>query len=463
MTIATIRARSVTAHDRLDAHFFTAPGVAVGEMLAMLEATGTDTVRLGDIARVWDPPRFARAWAAPAEPGIAYLRPYEVFDFLPATNDRLSLHRNDGVEALRPSPGTLLQTCSGRNLGPCTFADSYIAQFALSHDMIRIEIADPRMRGYVLAFMRTPTGQALLRRGKSGSVIDHLTTADVAALPVPLLPDDIRDLIANQIDRSVAAAAQGREEIAQLLDAQDKAFPMPDIPAGLKDGWTLRATSAGGRLDAAYHHPLIVEARTQLVAAGGTRCGDSATASLPVRYKRYYVSSDHGRPILSGRQILQLEPVNLRYVSDRSFREPDKYVIRSGMTIFGADGRAEGSQGAAALVTPDRSGWLASNHVMRLTPHPRVRPGALWLAISSRQVRAQINSLSFGSVVDQTNPDDVEEIILPPVGAPAAERAESAWKLLSDAGKTARDATSLLEAQLIARSERSSHLHERIM
>lgn len=164
------------------------------------------------------------------------------------------------------------------------------------------------------------------------------------------------------------------------------------------------------------------------------------------------MSGSFGRPILSGRQILQLEPVNLRHVSDRSFRDPDKYVIRSGMTIFGADGRAEGSQGAAALVTQDRSEWLASNHVMRLIPRPGVRPGAVWLATAARQSKAQINALSFGSVVDQVNPEDAERIVVPAISDSDATEAEAAWALFGNAANLMDEAVALLEARLAAPS-----------
>jgi hypothetical protein len=452
MNITTTRNRSVLANDRLDAYFFTAPGVAASERIAMLQATGMDTVRLGDVGRIWMPQRFARAWASPAEPGIPYLRPYDVFDYLPIATDYISIDRHSGADEVRPAPGSLLQTRSGRNLGPCTYADDYITQFALSDDMIRIEISDLDTRAYALAFLRTPTGQALLRRGKSGSVIDHLTTTDVAAIPIPLLPLDTRLPIVERVVRSVAAAASARIQLAALLAAQADDLPLPSRDGTLQGGWTLTAGAVRNRLDAAFYDPLVAAARSQIRAAGGTRCGDVAEASLPVRYKRYYVFGGHGRPILSGRQILQLEPVNLRHVSDRSFREPEKYVIRSGMTIFGADGRAEGSQGAAALVTSDRSEWLASNHVMRLTPRADVRPGALWLAITARQSRIQINALSFGSVVDQVNPGDVEDILLPHVDETASQKAEDAWQLFSEAASAMREAVSLLETALVTHS-----------
>jgi hypothetical protein len=452
MNITSVRARSITANDRLDAHYFTAPGVAATERLTMLEVAGMETVHLGELGRVWDPPRFARAWAASAEEGIPYLRPYDVFDYLPTATDRLSATRNPGVNGLRVPEGTLLQTCSGRNLGPCAYADEHIARFALSHDMIRIEVPDETIRAYVLVFLKTPTGRALLRRGKSGSVIDHLTTADIAATPVPMLPSEMRTEIVEMARRSIRVAAEARARLGSLLAAQEAHLPQRDRSQALSSGWTMQTTGLHGRLDAAYYGPSVMTARAQLSAAGGVHCGDIAQASLPVRYKRYYVSGSFGRPILSGRQILQLEPVNLRHVSDRSFRDPDKYVIRSGMTIFGADGRAEGSQGAAALVTKDRSEWLASNHVMRLTPRSGVRPGAVWLAIAARQSKAQINALSFGSVVDQVNPEDVERIVVPTVSESDASEAEAAWELFGNAATWIDEAVSLLEAQLSAYS-----------
>lgn len=122
------------------------------------------------------------------------------------------------------------------------------------------------------------------------------------------------------------------------------------------------------------------------------------------------------------------------------------------MTIFGADGRAEGGQGTAALVTQDRSEWLASNHVMRLVPHSGVRSGAVWLAVAARQSKAQINALSFGSVVDQVNPDDVERIVVPIVSDHDAGEAEDAWRLFGNAATLMDEAVALLEDRLITQS-----------
>ncbi|MET8230815.1 hypothetical protein ABZS77_09080 [Micromonospora sp. NPDC005298] len=404
--------------------------------------------RVGEIASVWAPPRFARAFAAVSEPGLPYLRPYDSFEYLPVAADRLSLSRNDDLERLRPRVGTLLQTCSGRNLGPCAYVDEYLSQFALSHDMIRIEVADEELRMYLFAFLKTPTGQALLRRGKSGSVIDHLTVADVAGVTVPMVSGEVRQHVAQLMASGIQLAAEGRVRLTRLLAKQEESLPVLSRTKPPREGWTVRVADVGDRLDAAYYDPLVVAAREQLRTSSGLRCGDLAEALLPARYKRYYVAPDHGRPILSGRQLLQLEPVNLRHVSDRSFRDPAQYEISAGMTVFGAVGRSEGRQGTVALVTVDRDGWLASNDVMRLNPRPGVRPGALWLALAARQTRMQINALSFGSVIDHMNPWDVESLFVPRVEEADALEAEAGWRAFSQGAADTSAAVTLLEATL---------------
>jgi hypothetical protein len=445
VTLQTVRSRSVAAYERLDAHFFVSPGVAAAERIALIEAAGLPVKRLADLARVWDPSRFTRAWATPSEPGVPYLRPYDVFDILPAAAGRLSVQRTDGLERLRLQPGMILQTCSGRNLGPCAYVDQHLGQFALSHDMIRLQVQDEDLRYFLLTFLQTPIGQALLRRGKSGSVIDHLTVADVAAIPVPLLDEPERGRIAALARQAMAHVANARAGLTEALRQATATLPGPSAPAMGVRSWTVTSSNVGDRLDVAHHDPVVVAARQAARTAGGSRCRELATAHLPVRYKRVYVQGEHGRPILSGRQLLQVHPVNLRRASDRSFKVPADYELAPGMTIFGAVGRAEGRQGAPALVTEDRAGWLASNDVMRLRPRTGVDPVALWLAVATPYAQVQIKALSFGSVVDHMNPWDVEDIWLPPVPARAVATARQAWAALVQGRKGNEEAVARLE------------------
>lgn len=410
------------------------------------------------MASVWDPPRFARAYAAPAEPGVPYLRPYDVFDYLPDASDRLATLRNRDIDRLIIAEGDLLQTCSGRNLGPITIADETLAGLALSHDMIRISSRDSVTRAFLLVYLKSRYGQALLRRGRSGSVIDHITVPDVASLPIAIPDSSTFDEIVTRAEASVEQAAIARKVLRRLLAkyARDEALSSPQtardgqLTSATSDSnprgtsWTVRTPALPDRLDAGYHAPQVEGARMR-AAADGIRLGDLASAHLPVRYKRYYVAAEHGRPILSGRQLLQYEPVNLRYVSDRSFKDPTLYELSEGMTVFGAVGRAEGKQGAPALITAERSAWLASNDVMRLSPRAGVDPAGVWLAVASSEARVQINALSFGSVVDHMNPGDVEGIWVPRVDPADAAEAHDAWVRFSHAAMEMQHAVDLVE------------------
>ena len=123
-------------------------------------------------------------------------------------------------------------------------------------------------------------------------------------------------------------------------------------------------------------------------------------------------------------------------------------MVQAGMTIMAADGRAQGGQGSAALVTNERDGWLASEHVMRLTPRPGVRPGLVLLALAAAQSKVQINALSFGSVIDELNAPDVEGVIVPPIAEDLVPEAEEAWAEFAAASTTAGRAVATFEAAL---------------
>lgn len=442
----TVRASALRARGRLDARYFSNEGVAAYAKLDSLRSLGVELKQLGDLGSVWDPPRFARVWATQREEAIGYLRPYDVFEYLPLALQSLSTSRNTGIERLRVKAGQLLQTCSGRNLGPLTYADQHLAKFALSHDMIRIELPEEVDRFFVLAFLQSELGQALVRRDSSGSVISHLTVQDVERLQIPYLDEITRLSVARQMQNAAASRESARLSLSAAI--ADLEAAMPERRTDNRKSWTTRASRLQGRLDAAFYAPVVEQARRDVASAGGAPLNEIATASLLGRYKRYYVEPGHGRPIVSGRQILQTHPINLQYVSDRSFRDPDSYVVKYGTVIFGADGRAEGRQGWPALVTDERDGWLASNHVMRVHARDGVRPGAVWLALADARVQAQIKALSFGSVVDQTNPQDVECVVVPPVPEELADQAEAAWSALDEASETEKNAIGRLNTAI---------------
>lgn len=447
MIIAPTPSGTVRSSTRLDARYFAAPAVRIRTSLSGLE--DVELRKLGGpggYARVVAPGRFKRVYAVDEEDFVPYLRPYDVFDFLPPEADRLSASRTGNLADYLIREGDLLQTCSGRNLGPLAIADSYLARFALSHDMIRISIEDVTDRYYTLAFLRTPTGQHLLRGDLGGSVIDHITVDQVSAIDVPFLLS-MRHEIASLMRTAIRLREGARIRLHKLVDDFAAALPRCRPSPRLADGWTRHAAYLDGRLDAAYHDPSVESIRSALARSGGMNVADVAETFIPGRYRRYYVESEYGRPIVSGRQLLQTQPINLRHIAARSF-DFSIYELSENMLAFGAEGRAEERIAQPALITSERASWLANNHVMRVHPRPGVNSGWLYLAFAVPQVQGQVKACSCGSVVDAVNPNDLNRVILPPVDEERGAAALECWQDFGSANQLEAEAIATLEAAI---------------
>ncbi len=100
------------------------------------------------------------------------------------------------------------------------------------------------------------------------------------------------------------------------------------------------------------------------------------------------------------------------------------------------------------MITSDRDGWLANNHVGRIVSNEDVDPGWLYLALRSSGGQIQLKSLASGSVVDSTFPSDMESVILPPPDSVDGEAIRQAWEKFALAQRCEHHALSLVEQSL---------------
>ena len=452
MRVETVSAVSLTTHARLDSRYFLAPGIKARERVARAKARGVPCVPLGGpdgIARIWQPTRFTKVEASPRESQIGYLRPYDVFEYLPRAADFVSVKRSGDIERSKLKRGMLVQSCSGRNLGPAVFVDDYLAKFVIGSDMIRLEIDDHDLRCYVLAYLQSETGQQLLTQGKTGSVIDHLSKAHIAGIEIPLFDHDARAAITHNMGEAIRLREEARLTLDAALTRYEESLPKPKRTKPEKEGWTVRAKQLTARLDAASYDPLVATVRKRLASLGGAPVASVASVLKPIGwYKTVYVDAAHGQPVLSGTQLLQLRPINLGYMSARAFKNPFSYKVQTGWLAYQADGRAEDALGLPVMITSDRDGWLASGHVGRLVSNPDVDAGWLYLAVKSWLAQIQIKSLASGSVVDSTFPWDMEGVILPPPDSVDGKAIREAWEKFARAQHSEDHALSLVEQSL---------------
>jgi hypothetical protein len=451
MISRSVRASSIRLNRRLDPKYFLSAGTQAAERMAVAAAAGAQLITIGGkngLGDVTAPGRFKRAYAAKGEDGIPYLRPYDVFDYVPIAADYLSPSRSDNIAELMAPPGALLQTCSGRNLGPALAVDAHLERFALSHDLIRIMIENEAERHYVLAFLATTTGQALVRRDKTGSVIDHLSVSHIADVSVPFFEDGIRHEAADKMGRAVRLREEARVNLANIVDTLQNDLPSIDRQEERRRGWSVSARTIGTRIDAAFHDPTLARVQQDLLDMGGQTLDEVAEVRKPGgRYKTFYVDSSHGRPLLSGRQVLQYWPVNLQYISLRSL-DPSRYELHKSWIAFQADGRSEERLGVPVLIEPGRNEWLASGHVGRFIPRQGVDAGWLYAACATQQVQLQIKALACGSVVDALYEDDLKQVVLPPPGGVDGKAVMTSWRKFTWASEVQAEAESCIEGEL---------------
>jgi len=434
---AILKQSVVLPRGRLDSKYFLSDGM---NAILQLEAAQRQGIKLevlgGDkgIAKCWHPNRFKMIHAGKKEDKIPYLRPYDIFNYLPITASLLSKSKIKNLSTYEIRPEMILQTMSGRNLGPLSSADSYISKFIIGSDMIRIEIDDEIERYYVLTYLKSRLGQALLKQDKTGSIIDHLSPAQLENKLIPRFGNNEERIISKKMKKSVMIREKARETIQSILEAYENQLPSIPRELPLKEGWTVQAKDLHGRLDVAPHNPVLEKVRRKLQKIGGEQLKKFSKANKPAgRYKTKYVEQRYGTPILSGGQILQATPINLQYIIKDVLSDPARYTLHSGYIVFQADGRAEDGLAIPVMINSERNGWLASGHVCRLNPKKTVDRGWFYLAIRSYHTQIQLRALACGSVVDALYEKDIESVVLPPALNADTRKIRNAWDLFAKA------------------------------
>ena len=444
MKYAYADSSALRENGRIDAKYHLSPAMRIKASISKDAKVAGE--RLGDYAQVFQPSRFKRVYAVPEEDYVPYLRAYDVFEFLPPEADRLSITRTARLDSYRIKPGDILQTCSGRNLGPTTIADTYLSRYVLSHDMVRIRIADTEKRHYTLAFLKSDAGQLLLRSDLNGSVIDHITVNQVSDTVIPLLEDVYHDaaaLMGDAVDKRDCA----RNALKAAIEKLNVRYPLPEMQ--LSQGWEVSAAQLGSRIDAAAHSDRVREIRKMLLKDGAVLVGQIAKVLKPGgRPKLIYVSKGNGTPYLSGRQILQTTPIGLKYLSAVSIASNSKYTLGEGEVIFQADGRAEESLGYPSMALGERVGWLASGHVGRFIPRDIKDAGWIWAATACDVVQEQIASSACGSVVDSVYPEPLETVLLPTMSDKESQAVFEAWKTMAEAERLENRAIGLIDNEM---------------
>lgn len=212
--------------------------------LELGEQEGWSVEHLGQLAAVYNGPRFKRPYAdkdVKSGPGIV---PYFTGNAVTQTRGEnlkyLDLAKAKPVqlkmlEKLYMRHGMILITDSG-TVGRVVYATNQHDGTIGTNNLIRVIVEDEALRGYIYQFLLSPMGQNQLKANIYGAIVDHIEPDDVKKVLVPI-PED-RELleriglrVIKAIELQEAASDldfQSRELLAKAVTRQEE--PMPKAP-----------------------------------------------------------------------------------------------------------------------------------------------------------------------------------------------------------------------------------------
>ena len=193
-------------------HYLPHHNAALRRVITLGEREDFEVHRLGDLARVYNGPRFKRPYADFGVTSGATIRKYFTGTALTQLNSdnvkyldssKANAQVKKQLDALTIFKGYILVSDSG-TLGRVTYALSQHDGHVATNNLIRIVVEDEALRGYLYEFLQSELGQSLMLKNAYGTNQEHLEPDIIADIPIPLPKDkSIIEQIGNAVIKSI--------------------------------------------------------------------------------------------------------------------------------------------------------------------------------------------------------------------------------------------------------------------
>lgn len=210
-------------------HYLPKYNLDVAKVMELGERDEFEIHRLGDLAQVFNGPRFKRPYAdlgVTSGEGIIKYFTGTALTQLRGENvkyldrKKATAAQNKQLDELIIHKGNILISDSG-TLGRVTYALSKHEGVVATNNLIRVNTDDLAMRGYLYKFLQSRLGQSLMLKNSYGTNQEHLEPDVISEIPVPV-PRDRAKL--EEIGLKVISAIETLERSLQEEDEADKSF-----------------------------------------------------------------------------------------------------------------------------------------------------------------------------------------------------------------------------------------------
>ncbi len=171
--------------------------------------------RVDDLADVFATNRVPRIYA---KRGIPFVSGIDVFQFRPRIRELLAIFVADQFDA-RLKTGELLVQGSGQRyglLGRAAYVGRRMDGWAASHDLFRIRSTNKESIARIFVFLNSESGHRSMLRHSYGTSIPHVNPRGIAALNVPILPQNFVEGATRALELREEADAEEESAIQEV-------------------------------------------------------------------------------------------------------------------------------------------------------------------------------------------------------------------------------------------------------
>ena len=329
---------------------------------------------------------------------------------------------DERVSNLHVKKGTVLISRSG-TIGNMSFVNETLEKFLISEHAMRLECNS--YPGYVYAYLKTKTGQALIRSNIYGSVIQQIEPEHLASIPIPDASKEIKSKVDSLIVQSYTLRDDSNAMLEKATRMMINELHLPaiedfDVEYFKKETpvetFNVKLSDMEYRLDASYHIPIVdaiirhlKETCDELTTVADKRV--SKEIILPGRFKRTYVDEGVGRVFIGGKQLWEIDPCNKKYLSlsQHGDRIEKQLELHENMTLI----TCSGTIGKVALVGKHWESWAANQHIIRIVPADDSIAGYLNVFLASIYGYYLISRHTYGAVIDEIDDTHISKIPIP--------------------------------------------------
>lgn len=213
-------------------HYLPQHNAAFRRVIELGEREDFEIRRLGDIARVYNGPRFKRPYADIGVTSGPTIRKYFTGTALTQLNSdnvkyldsaKANAQIKKHLDTLTIHKGYILVSDSG-TLGRVTYALAQHDGHVATNNLIRIVVDDLPLRGYLYEFLQSELGQSLILKNAYGTNQEHLEPDIIADVPIPIPKDrtiieEIGNAVIKSIDELEASISTGNVAKKKLAES----------------------------------------------------------------------------------------------------------------------------------------------------------------------------------------------------------------------------------------------------